>query len=164
MHIPRFALARTLATALLLVAPFAACADKAAGPPPVPDGIAGFYRLVSIDGSALPADIGFSLGVPRRTEIVRGEIQIFEDARFVDATVFRLWHPDDTAYDEWVSSDQGAVYVSADAQLLQLRPGSSPAVTLARDGTDLLQEWNGFELRYARQNILWADRQGSESP
>jgi hypothetical protein len=164
MRIPRFAVARTLAIALLLLAPLAACADEVAGPPPVPDGIAGFYRLVSVDGLALPADIGFSLGVPRRTELVRGEIQIFEDARFVDAAVFRLWHPDDVAYDEWVSSDQGAVYVSADAQVLQLRPGNSPALTLSRDGTDLLQEWNGYELRYARQNILVANGQGSESP
>lgn len=147
-----FRVARTLFAALFLLPLLAACAEEVSGPPPVPADVVGVYRLVSIDGQPLPHDIAHALGYARRTEIHGGLIQITADARFTDAATFRIWYADGSGYEEFTSTDQGQVYLSQDLQMMQLRPGRSPAYVVSRDGTALLQRWNDYELRYEKES------------
>lgn len=149
MHV--FTTARTLFALLFLPPLLAACTENVSGPPPVPADIAGVYRLVSIDGEPLPRDIAYALGYERRTEIHGGLIQITADARFTDASTFRIWYEDGSGYDEFTSADQGEVYLSRDLQVIQLRPSRSPAYVVSREGTALVQRWNDYELRYEKE-------------
>jgi hypothetical protein len=143
---------RALVAALALLPLVAACSDDITAPAELPADLVGAYQLVSIDGGELPANVGFVLGVQRRTEVVDGAIELTADARFTDVTRFRVHHPDGIAYDEFNFANQGYVFLRDGG--MEFRPVGLPAhrMTLLRSGdvTLLVQQWNGYELRYAQ--------------
>ena len=143
---------RSLVAALVLLPLVAACIDGVTAPVELPADLVGAYQLVSVDGGQLPANVGFVLGVQRRTEVLNGVIELAAGAHFTDVTRFRVHHPDDVAYDEFNFANQGYVFLRDDE--VEFRPIGLPAhrMTLLRSGdvTLLIQQWNGYELRYAQ--------------